>query len=378
MEQSHFLELTSYIGIVLVILLVLFLLRVKTQNRVSNWLLAVFLSLSAVDACKFIIKEVPAHLLNFQAFRWTFVYLVPATFYLYVSSVCFDNFRFKPKHLLHALPFFALNLYYLIEIYLRSSAIKLQFISGINQEPIMHFFYLLFEVLFQIYFIASFRLIKKSKTVYLENYAEPNNYLLNALYKITILYYALHFIVLLRWLVIFTMGSGEFIKWIITLDSFAFLFCTSWYLFVALHKPEFFRGVNSKLKSIKKSIAKQNSGAPISKEKQQQIESLKVFMQTNEPYLNPSLNIQDLSEKLKMPVKDLSTLINLYMDKHFFDFINEYRIEKAKEILRDPLQKDLTILEILYKVGFNSKSSFSTSFKKHTGTTPTDYKNSQN
>ncbi|MNR66287.1 DNA-binding transcriptional activator FeaR [compost metagenome] len=66
------------------------------------------------------------------------------------------------------------------------------------------------------------------------------------------------------------------------------------------------------------------------------------------------------------------------MDKHFFDFVNEYRIEKAKEILKDPLQKELTILEILYKVGFNSKSSFSSSFKKYTGKTPTDFRKDSN
>ena len=93
-----------------------------------------------------------------------------------------------------------------------------------------------------------------------------------------------------------------------------------------------------------------------------------------EPYLDSSLTIQGLSEQLNMPVKDLSALINLYMNKHFFDFINEYRIEKAKEILIDPAQKELTILEILYHVGFNSKSSFSTSFKKYTGTTPTEFR----
>ncbi len=378
MDLSHFLEITSYVGIVLVIFLVVFLLTVRTQNRLPNWLLALFLFLCAIDACKFLVKDVPVHLLNFQAFRWTFVYLVPASFYLYVSSVCFENFRFKPKYLFHTIPFIALNFYYLIEIYSSSSVIKLKFINGINQEPIMHFFYFLFELLFQVYFIASFRLIKRSKTVYLENYADPNNYLLNALYKITILYYTLHFIVLLRWLVTFTTGFSKFIQWIITLDSFAFLFCTSWYLFVALHKPEFFRGVNSKLESIKDTVPKQNPSASISEEKQQRIDSLKAYMKTSESYLNPSLTIKDLAEKLTIPVKDLSTLINLYMDKHFFDFINEYRIEKAKEILRDPLQKDLTILEILYKVGFNSKSSFSTSFKKHTGTTPTDYRNTPN
>ena len=75
-----------------------------------------------------------------------------------------------------------------------------------------------------------------------------------------------------------------------------------------------------------------------------------------------------------MPVKDLSALINLYMDKHFFDFVNEYRIKKAIQILKDCTQKELTVLEILYQVGFNSKSSFNTSFKKYTGKTPTDYR----
>lgn len=121
---------------------------------------------------------------------------------------------------------------------------------------------------------------------------------------------------------------------------------------------------------------KQNSSPLIDDEKNKQIEFLKDFMIQNEPYLDSSLTIQDLAERVEMPVKELSALINLYMKKHFFDFINEYRIEKSKEILKDPSQKDLTILEILYEVGFNSKSSFSTSFKKHTGKTPTDFRKS--
>ncbi len=98
-------------------------------------------------------------------------------------------------------------------------------------------------------------------------------------------------------------------------------------------------------------------------------------MTTEEPYLNPSLTIQELAKQVKMPIKDLSVLINFHMNKHFFDFVNEYRIEKAMKILKNPLQKELTILEILYQVGFNSKSSFNTSFKKHTGKTPTDFRN---
>jgi AraC-like DNA-binding protein len=52
-------------------------------------------------------------------------------------------------------------------------------------------------------------------------------------------------------------------------------------------------------------------------------------------------------------------------------------LKKAKQMLTDPDKKDFTVLEILYDVGFNSKSSFITAFKKHTGYTPTEYRKKQ-
>ncbi|WP_229731861.1 helix-turn-helix domain-containing protein [Chishuiella changwenlii] len=259
-------------------------------------------------------------------------------------------------------------------IYFNDRPAKIKFINGMNDMPFFQFLLYLFEVLFQVYFIASFLAIRKAKKVYLENYTNPNISALNALYKITILYYVLHFIVLTRWLVTYIFGFGEIRAWIVTIDGFAFLFCTCWYLFVALNNPDFFRGVNSDLKPIEEVVSEEKPSLEIDEEKNTQIETLKEFMIKNEPYLDSSLTIQNLAEQVEMPVKELSALINLYMNKHFFDFINEYRIEKAKEILKNPSKKELTILEILYEVGFNSKSSFSTSFKKYTGTTPTDFR----
>ncbi|MCJ0743421.1 helix-turn-helix domain-containing protein [Pedobacter montanisoli] len=376
MDKFNFLHLVSSIGIFMVLLLALFLITVKTKHRLSNCLLAFFLFANAVDAIKFLTQEFPVNHINLEAFRWTINYLVPASFYLYVLSVCYANFRLKPKHLLHTIPFVAFNLYLMWGIYFVDRTSKINFINGMLDKPLMQFFYFLFELLFQVYFIASFLTIRKSKTVYLENYTNPNISQLNALYKITILYYALHFIVLIRWLVTFIFGWGEveIRAWIVCIDGFAFLFCTCWYLFVALNKPEFFRGVDADLKPITDVVAKQkNSPLPV-EDKNKEIEFLKNFMVEKEPYLDSSLTIQDLSAQVKMPVKDLSTLINLYMDKHFFDFVNEYRIEKAIQILKDPSQKELTVLEILYQVGFNSKSSFNTSFKKYTGKTPTDFR----
>ncbi|MDN3692738.1 AraC family transcriptional regulator [Chryseobacterium tructae] len=374
MDKYDFLHLVSSIGIFMVLLLALFLITVKTKHKLSNYLLAFFLFTNAIDALKFLMREFPVNHINLEAFRWSINYLVSASFYLYVLSVCYTNFRLKPKHLFHTIPFVAYNLFLMWGIYFVDRAEKIRFINGMNDMPLMQFFYFLFEFLFQVYFIASFLVIRKSKTVYLENYTNPNISVLNALYKITILYYVLHFIVLIRWLVTFIFGLGEIRTWIVTLDGLAFLFCTCWYLFVALNNPEFFRGVNSDLKPITDVVPKQKINPLRIDEKNKEIKFLKDFMEEKEPYLDSSLTIQDLSEQVKVPVKDLSTLINLYMDKHFFDFVNEYRIEKSMQILTDPSQKELTVLEILYKVGFNSKSSFNTSFKKYTGKTPTDYR----
>lgn len=105
-----------------------------------------------------------------------------------------------------------------------------------------------------------------------------------------------------------------------------------------------------------------------------QIESIKSYMIKEEPFLDTSLTVKSLSERIDIPHRELSILINQELGQHFFDFINEYRIKKAMSILKDPSKKKHTVLEILYEVGFNSKSSFNTAFKKHTGTTPTAYR----
>ena len=133
-------------------------------------------------------------------------------------------------------------------------------------------------------------MIRKSKTVYLENYTNPNISILNALYKITILYYVLHFLVLIRWLVTFIFGVGELRQWIVILDGFAFFFCTCWYLFVALNKPEFFRGVNAQLKPIVELIPKQKPSPAIDDQKNKQILALKEFMieKFADDYFEPS------------------------------------------------------------------------------------------
>jgi len=107
---------------------------------------------------------------------------------------------------------------------------------------------------------------------------------------------------------------------------------------------------------------------------EEKIKTLETFMSEEESFLDAELTIQNLALQIGFPQKELSTLINQHLGKHFFDFINEYRIQKAKSILENPESKEVTVLEILYQVGFNSKSSFNTAFKKQCQLTPIEYR----
>ncbi len=78
---------------------------------------------------------------------------------------------------------------------------------------------------------------------------------------------------------------------------------------------------------------------------------------------------------MSMNSRTISEVINRYFDQNFSDFVNSFRIQEAISLLKNSDDKT-TVLEILYAVGFNSKSSFYTAFKIKTGMTPSEFKKS--
>ncbi|MFK7948702.1 MAG: helix-turn-helix domain-containing protein [Saprospiraceae bacterium] len=100
-------------------------------------------------------------------------------------------------------------------------------------------------------------------------------------------------------------------------------------------------------------------------------------IQTKKLYTDADLTLKILSQKVMISMRELSQLINQEAGVNFNVFINQYRIEEAKQLLVNPKFDHLTILGIAYEVGFNSKATFYSMFKKFTNTTPTKYKNTQ-
>ncbi|GAB1857913.1 hypothetical protein MHTCC0001_27500 [Flavobacteriaceae bacterium MHTCC 0001] len=88
------------------------------------------------------------------------------------------------------------------------------------------------------------------------------------------------------------------------------------------------------------------------------------------------MSLHTLSKELNLSEGYISQTINRNIDSNFNDYINSLRINDSKTMLQDHQYNNYTIAAIGLEVGFNSKSSFYTAFKKFTGQTPTTYKKS--
>jgi len=104
---------------------------------------------------------------------------------------------------------------------------------------------------------------------------------------------------------------------------------------------------------------------------------LQNYMQTARPYLDPELTIKDIADHLNISRHYITQIINEKLNKNFFQWINDYRVEEVKKMLLDPRYKHLTIVALAYDCGFNSKSAFNAIFKRATGQTPSEYQRVQ-
>ncbi|WP_378188190.1 helix-turn-helix domain-containing protein [Aquimarina sp. W85] len=98
---------------------------------------------------------------------------------------------------------------------------------------------------------------------------------------------------------------------------------------------------------------------------------IKSIIIDEELFKNPNITMPVLAKKINIRPQLLSQLLNNNLNKSFSQFINEYRIEEAIQLIKTkPYLKIETIAE---ECGFNSNSTFYSAFKKITNTTPSKY-----
>lgn len=332
----------------LFLLLSIFLITAKSERRLPNYLFAAFLLISVVDLSGFFVEPFDNEII--KGFKRSSILLQLPLYFLYVNAACYYNFTLQKKHLLHAIPFLIFWIWFAMR--------------GINEQN-DNVFEIVSTVQYYCYIIAVFIVLRTFRKIYQENYSSNHHLTYKWLMQTTVLFLIGNCVVVLR---SFVDENDPVFMYLYTFSSLFVLFVISWFVLNALYRPNLLAGINKDLIPVPAKPAVER------KEEPEQLKILLNFMQAEKPYLDDKLTLQKLAEQVNLPEKQLSLLINQYTGRHFFDFINEFRINDAKELLRG--QPQLTVLEVLYEVGFNSKSSFYTAFKKETGVTPTDYRKS--
>jgi len=353
-----------------------FLLLSNSVNYRSNALMGMYLVLNSIDAGQpFILNYIfPKHP-GFGMLLSTTVFFKAPLIYLYILSIIHSDFKLCGKHWLHTLPFLAAVLVLVPRFYSVDFDAKWVFLRSANMENIfeMRFSYLLIHLVVISYLIASFLAIRRYKHLLLENYSSASLMNYRWLFQLVSIIALATVISSLKNVAMF-LSFAEPHYYLMLLTSIVELGFISWIVIKALQDPELFKGIDSSLQLVKDISDENEERGSLDPEARGLLERIDNFMKKEEPYLHSSLTVVELAEMLDMESQTLSVLINRGLNKHFFDFVNGYRIEKAKQMLLDPRTRRSTVLEILYQVGFNSKSSFNTAFKKYTHTTPTAYR----
>ncbi len=104
---------------------------------------------------------------------------------------------------------------------------------------------------------------------------------------------------------------------------------------------------------------------------------LEQIMQKQQIFLRPDLTLPKLAEAVNCSVNHLSQVINAGIGVSFFDYLNQYRIAYARQLLSGSDSRSSAVLNIAFTVGFNSNSAFYAAFKKCVGQTPAQYRRAQ-
>lgn len=97
------------------------------------------------------------------------------------------------------------------------------------------------------------------------------------------------------------------------------------------------------------------------------------WMEKSRDIYNPGFSLAKLSSAMSMPSQMVSKAINVCHGMNFHQFLNEYRIREVTRLMHDRNSDNLTVESLSESVGFKSRTTFASLFKKTTGLTPTEY-----
>ncbi len=337
------------------------LLTLKQRRQIQHYLLACFLALSAAGTLQSMLLYAPPvrdWFLSFAPFETHFLleislFLEAPIFFLYIKSLTYNELTFNR---LDSIP---------LVTYLAGLAVV--FFTPLSEQlwQANLYFLSLSHALSFMYGIAILYHIRKYR-LFLEN--SLSSYDKSDFFRIKLFAYL--FAIDWLWLLLTSMTLSFAPSYLVNILGLIH----SYFVFVIINVLVF-----SSLGYTGALVGMPHSKPGKSKKKEvikvELTERIEAYMREHKPHLINNITLDNLAEKLDMSPKTLSNIINKYYQKTFFEFINDYRIQDAILLLQDPANNSRLIQDIYESVGFNSKSTFNTIFKKVTGLTPAKYRN---
>lgn len=375
-------DLVLIITIYQCLLFAIFLVSLKKGKKLSNYLLAAFLLTQAAIPLD--------NLINFgEAFRLVALETSPNLFYtfglafwleaplllLYIRSLMYKDYRLCKFDALYFLPFVLFASHFVFDWILLDTNSKLISLQGdtIAQTDIFHRTTHVVRELFRLVLgiMCLIELHKYQKSLKRE-VADIESVDLNWL-KILVVGFLVMRIsaVFVAFAIVSSYEFGiSFDHEFLGLSSnYAVMLLISGLIFFSAGYSSVFKGIDRKLNDAESEKDKEKE--PID---MQQVAKIEQYMVSGKPYLNHLLTLENLANQLQINNRSLSIILNRHFGKNFYEFINFYRVEESKSLLTSELHRKTTMLEIMDDVGFNSKATFNTFFKKLVGVTPTQYR----
>lgn len=346
------LKILNFIAIFQALLIVTYLFIQKKGNTNSKIVLALLL----IDYCIFLTGTFIllfsqnatigyiAHLANLT------VFLAAPLLYLYFLTLIDPNFEFNYKKLLHTIPFIIILSIMMYEISFQSNH-KFMF------KP---YGIVLLSALFLqniIYLSGVFK--QKSKLELRKIYNQKAKWF-EVLFRGIILIFVFKLLIFIIWNIFELVDVCVFFTGLFFILSFVLI---NMLVIYSLYNPDILtHHVRYQSTPIDKNV---NDNC---------YNDILLCFTEKQMFKDSLLSLKKLAKLLNVSEKQLSQIINENSGDNFNDFVNKYRIKEAQNLLLNDKSNTFNILQIAYEVGFNSKSTFNSAFKKFTGTTPSLYR----
>jgi AraC-like DNA-binding protein len=308
---------------------------------------------------------------NLVLFSYPFTLAYAPVLFLFIKCITRSERTKYSRDLIHFIPSILHFGYGLMTYHLHSADFKLNYLlnsisiyeTGAQNSMILSLFNLAIIVQFGIYIAASIieMNLYKTRSREVNSFVVPKNlkWIISVMVGVLLLFLfsSLNLTLYLSRIEMIS-GLGQVALIIVSL----YIYYLSFFI---VRNPEVL---------ARQTSLKYESSSLSSIEKEEIRDLLEKCLENKKPYYNANLTISIFANTLGIQPKHLSQVINEMYHQNFYEFINFHRIQEAKALLIDEAYNHYSIFGVGLHVGFNSKSSFNSAFKKFTKTTPLNYK----